>query len=179
MIEKRFIETVVSEMLNGMHNDNFESSNVNGQCEERFRMSWDKVREGMCESISKGFELLSGVNVVIKPEFLIEGIAGSTGNWMTNRFLSVIYLGYSKAEWIKELYMKQLQELSEKEVSDARTDNNDVHWKLVTVAQDLFPERVQEVLSSHNLGSGKGHRVTATVIALGDKDASSHEVEFK
>ena len=155
------VKEAVEKILDNLHNKANEKVNVDKQCLSRFGMSWDDVRKNMQEKLLSGFELIPSTEghkgLRVEPEFAIKGLAECTGNWMTNKFLEVLYLSYSKSEWFKQACLKKMNE------------NPDVldKWDLLDIAPDIAPEKVEEVLRSYGLDMQKGYRMTGIEIDIG------------
>jgi len=164
-ISEKMIE-VVSKVLDEIHNERFVSAKVEKQCQDRFSMGWDQVRKEMHIRISKGFELLPEAknqpseNLSIKPEYVIEGICGQTGNWMINQFLYVLYLAHTKHKRGIDYYMDKINKMGLPELSSIINDKTYEHHimsdyqrilYLLRIAPVILPEKVNEVLESHGL----------------------------
>lgn len=172
------VKKVVEDMLDRLHNKTNDSVDVNQQCLDRFGISWKDVCKEMEERISKGFELLPETKghkgLRVEPEFVIRSMAGKTGNWMTNKFLEVLYLSYSKSGWLKESYLKKMGENP-----DALKDGGENRWNLINVAPDVAPEKVEEVLKSYGLDMKKGFRMTGVEINIDEKGTTSRNIELE
>lgn len=154
---------------------------ADGQCMQRFGMSWEQVRKKMDEKISSGLELVpqgmgEGYGVVIDPEALIKLVKGHTGNWMTNQFLEVLYLKYLKSDRRKSSAVKHAIKSPEiKSILNGEGISSETLWTLLDAAQSLLPEEVENVLKSHHLESQIGHRNKASKSYTGKDGKWVHE----
>lgn len=164
------IVEIVPRYLRMLHNRSFYKADIKDQCRQRFGMSWNEVRDVVYRKVERGYDLLPGVN--IHPEFLVRGIAPYGGNWMINRFLCVIYLSYIPSRASVEYAKKYLKNFSPSE-DDLCTlmqggFAGELTWVIMTLAREICPEIVEQVLSSHGLTSKQGYRMQGVEIVVSD-----------
>jgi len=133
--------------------------NIDRQCQDRFGLSWYEVRKQMFESTSKPIQLLKSPEInqyqyykdcfTIKPRDLLTGV--STANWMTNEFLEVLGLLYSRGEVYTAGHLKRLAEMCAKKIKENENDSDHrLLRNLEPVFQNLLMhEDVQKLISKH------------------------------
>lgn len=152
----------------------FERNKVNEQCLERFNKTWDEVRAEMQKNIETGITLVSvppelegkeqthstegGVyrGSVVKGKELIPGLLDQSGNWMTKRFLEVLYLRYPHTTFNQDLAIKRAEGIVAEQnytTADIHKESlrRDVTPEELDAAKILLQDKVEAVLKSHGL----------------------------
>ncbi|MFA7209632.1 MAG: hypothetical protein WC120_05160 [Parcubacteria group bacterium] len=137
------IKQEVLKALAGMHNDDFLRCRVDEQCQQCFKLSWQEVKDVMYAKLTKGYEIMPGLSTSAVD--LIEGLMmNTTGHWMTNQYLEVIYLSFSNF-YSAEFHLQKFAE---------GKDGDYLHLKrfrLLMIAPLVCPDVVTGILNSHGL----------------------------
>ena len=131
---------------------------INKQCEDRFGMSWQEVRETMDKNTNNGFELLPMVK--FSPKSLLVKISGETSNWMLNRFVVVLYLKHAFFEPKNKDYMQGVIRLNQlifeflEDKEDPTNPGQKINKNLETIldiAPYVCPDKVKSILDGYGL----------------------------
>jgi hypothetical protein len=153
------IRRKVMELLSIVHNRSNHDTDVDKQCRKRFGITWQEVRKQMDTRVTRGFLLIDDKEdsdgFSLSSQDILRHFCNKTGNWMTNKYLWVLYLKFSRPSlWQKNLYTQQLEnpELL-KSLTDENMDDYDTEkaWFLFGIAPYIALGQVQDVLSSYGL----------------------------